>query len=102
MSTAPLRELYSLTPVEAEIARLICQGLAPAAVADHLRLSVHTVRDYLKPIFQKMGVRRQVDMVRVAASFAGLFQLAQRDRPRPKAPEPGGQAAPGPPRRFNS
>lgn len=95
LSASFLRELYGLTPVEAEIARLICQGLAPAAAADHLRLSVHTVRDYLKPIFQKMGVHRQADMVRVAASFAGLLRWTSgAARPGPELPS-------GRPRREN-
>lgn len=91
-----LRELYGLTPVEAGIARSICQGLTPAATADRLGLSIHTVRDYLKPIFNKMGVHRQVDMVRVAATFGGLLQGAKAGRPslKPELAHPGGKSKP--------
>lgn len=68
-----LRELYGLTRVEAEIAALVCRGQSPAEIAAHLRGSVHTVRSYLKPILQKVGVRRQMDLVRRVACGVGML-----------------------------
>lgn len=76
-----LRELYGLTRVESEIANLICQGLSPGEVADKLRMSVHTVRGYLKPMFRKMGARRQADILRIVAAGSGLVQLGTKSAP---------------------
>jgi DNA-binding CsgD family transcriptional regulator/PAS domain-containing protein len=66
--TAPrdewIRDLYGLTRVESEIALLICQGHSPDDIATRIRVSVHTVRSYLKQkIFRKLGVNRQAAMV---------------------------------------
>lgn len=80
-----LRELYGLTRVEAEITKLICQGYSPAEVGHRLRVSVHTVRGYLKPIFYKVGVHRQTDLVRVIAAGSGLLRSRGGQTPRIEA-----------------
>lgn len=59
-----LRELYGLTRVEAEVSVLMCRGLTPEEISTTLRISVHTVRGYLKDIYQKLGVQRQSGVVR--------------------------------------
>jgi len=59
-----LQDLYGLTRVESRLAVLMCQGLTPDEIAKKLRISVHTVRAYLKDVFLKMGVNRQAAMVR--------------------------------------
>jgi DNA-binding CsgD family transcriptional regulator len=66
-SIETLQSLYRLTRVEAEVVQLICQGYSPAKAAQKLRISVHTVRSYLKIIFSKIGVNRQADVVRLCA-----------------------------------
>jgi DNA-binding CsgD family transcriptional regulator len=73
-----LRDLYGLTRVESEIANLICQGFNPNEVADKLRMSIHTVRGYLKPMFRKMGARRQADILRLLAAGSGLVQAGAK------------------------
>lgn len=45
---------YGLTAREAEVARLIIAGFARKAVAAHLRISLHTVNDHLKAIYDKV------------------------------------------------
>jgi DNA-binding CsgD family transcriptional regulator len=76
--TECLRELYGLTRVEAEIANLICRGFNPNEVADKLRMSIHTVRGYLKPMFRKMGARRQADILRIVAAGLGLVNAGTK------------------------
>ncbi len=71
-----LQTLYRLTRVEAEVVQLICQGLSPSKAAQKLRISVHTVRSYLKAIFAKIGVNRQADIVRLVANSPTLIQSA--------------------------
>jgi DNA-binding CsgD family transcriptional regulator len=49
-------EAYDLSPREQEVTRLIASGLRTAEIAAKLFVSPHTVRDYVKAIFEKVGV----------------------------------------------
>lgn len=53
----------TLTPRETEIVRLLLQGMRVANIAETLFLSRHTVRNHLRAIFTKLGVRSQTDLV---------------------------------------
>ena len=57
--------LFDLTPSEVRVAIAIAQGDTPNEVADHLGLSVETVRSHLKRVFFKTATRRQADLVRL-------------------------------------
>jgi DNA-binding CsgD family transcriptional regulator len=72
-SIEQLQTLYHLTRVEAEVVQLICQGFSPSKAAQKLKISVHTVRSYLKSIFSKIGVNRQADVVRIVAHAPRLL-----------------------------
>jgi DNA-binding CsgD family transcriptional regulator len=56
-------EAYELSPREQEVARLIALGLGTAEIADRLHLSRHTVRDYVKATFEKVGVSSRGELV---------------------------------------
>ena len=71
-----LRHLFGVTRTEAEIIQKVCSGMTPNDVAVNMRMSVHTVRSYLKIIFSKMDVGRQADLVRVATWTCGLLRPA--------------------------
>jgi DNA-binding CsgD family transcriptional regulator len=58
---------------ERQITDLITAGAGTSAIAAHLHLSSHTVRDYIKAIFEKVGVSSRGELV------ARL--LAEHDRP---------------------
>jgi DNA-binding CsgD family transcriptional regulator len=61
---APLiTEAYELTPREQQITELIARGVGTAEIADELFLSAHTVRDYVKAIFEKVGVSSRGELV---------------------------------------
>lgn len=64
MSTGWLMRKYALTRVEAELALLIVDDIELTEVGDRLNISRHTARKYLQAVFQKVGVRRQVALVR--------------------------------------
>ena len=56
-------ELFGLTDREADVASLLTDGLEIAAVAHELKISPETARTYLKYAFEKIGVKRQAEMV---------------------------------------
>jgi DNA-binding CsgD family transcriptional regulator/PAS domain-containing protein len=60
-----LRRRFGLTVAEANVALEILQGDGREAVADRLGISMTTVRTHLTHIFEKTGVRRQAELVRL-------------------------------------
>ncbi|KXF77687.1 hypothetical protein ATN84_10130 [Paramesorhizobium deserti] len=65
LSPAAMRTRYRLTQREAELTARLCRGDRLAEAASHLGISVGTARQYLKAIFEKTGVNRQIDLVRL-------------------------------------
>jgi DNA-binding CsgD family transcriptional regulator len=49
-------QAYGLTQREAEIAQLVLRGTSTNEIAEGLRISVLTVRQHLKAVFEKTGV----------------------------------------------
>lgn len=56
-------EAYQFTAREQQIAQLIARGQSTSEIADSLHLSPHTVRDYVKQIFEKVGVASRGELV---------------------------------------
>ena len=65
-----LMRAWSLTAREREVARLVIDGLSSEDIAQSLFISVHTVRDHLKAIFEKTGVSRRHDLIAALAGNA--------------------------------
>ena len=59
-----LRELYSLTAVEARLTGWLLRGKPVDEAAAAMGITVNTARAYLKRIYHKTGVRRQPELVR--------------------------------------
>jgi DNA-binding CsgD family transcriptional regulator len=72
-----LMQAYELSPREEQITRLVAQGLGTRQIADRLHLSEHTVRDYLKAIFEKVGVSSRGALV--AKLFAEHYAPLHED-----------------------
>ncbi len=56
-------DAYSLTPREREVLGAIARGASTAEIASELFLSHHTVRDYVKTVFEKLGVSSRGELV---------------------------------------
>ena len=52
-----LMSAYGLTEREEDVIRLVLQGRSTGAIAAELFLSVYTVQQHIKNIFEKTGVR---------------------------------------------
>ena len=59
-----LVERYRMTVAEVRLAELLMDGVTPAGAAAKLEISIHTVRTYLKRLYNKVGVRAQAGLVR--------------------------------------
>jgi len=62
---------YRLTRREAVVAGLVASGAALPGVADSLGLKVSTARTHLYRVFDKVGVRRQAELVKLFLSEPG-------------------------------
>jgi DNA-binding CsgD family transcriptional regulator len=88
-------EAYALSPREREVVRALARGLATPEIAAALFLSPHTVRDYVKSVFEKTGVSSRGELIE-AVRRALLRRLPRgrrrhRGRRRLTAPVPAGE-----------
>ena len=72
-----LMSAYALTDREQDVTRLVLQGESTTAIADRLVVSVHTVQQHLKSIFEKTGVRSRRDLV--GKVFFSYYEPRLRD-----------------------
>ena len=56
-------DAYALSPRERDVVRAVARGLSTAEIARELYLSTHTVRDYLKQVFEKTNVSSRGELV---------------------------------------
>ena len=56
-------EAYGLTRRERDVVRAIARGGSTPDIAAELYLSAHTVRDYIKSVFEKVGVNSRAELV---------------------------------------
>jgi DNA-binding CsgD family transcriptional regulator len=59
------REQFGFTPAEANFALEIAKGDGRQAAADRLGITLGTARSHLSAVFDKAGVRRQAELVRL-------------------------------------
>jgi DNA-binding CsgD family transcriptional regulator len=64
-AVAPVAHLGQLTPREREVAGLVAEALTDHEIGERLCLSPHTVREYVKAIYRKLGIKSRVALARV-------------------------------------
>jgi len=75
-----LMAAYGLTAREQELTRLVLQGFSTAEIAERLVISVHTVQQHLKSVFDKTGVRSRRELV--TKIFLAHYEPRLRDNER--------------------
>lgn len=65
-----LARRYGLTQAETRLLARLAQGTRPADIALQSEVSIHTVRAHLRSLFDKTGVRRQSELVRLVGAMA--------------------------------
>jgi DNA-binding CsgD family transcriptional regulator len=70
-------QAYELSPREREITELIAHGVGTGEIARSLHLSTHTVRGYVKAVFEKVGVSSRGELV--ARLFAEQYAALHAD-----------------------
>lgn len=81
-----LSDSFGLTPAEVRVAALLREGRTLREIAEDLELSIHTVRNQLRSIFDKLGVQRQSDLIRALSGLAPLSGAAALSGARDGAP----------------
>jgi two-component system nitrate/nitrite response regulator NarL len=66
-----------LTSREQQIARCVAEGLQNKEIASRIGLSVHTVKNYLFRIFDKLGVSNRAELIFFLSSRAPLLTISQ-------------------------
>lgn len=64
---------FNLTPRENAVLKLLAQGNSQKQIAQHLIISRHTVADYCKSIYQKLGVNSRTEAQLIAMTKLGLM-----------------------------
>lgn len=71
-----LRDAFGVTAAEARLAARLKDGLSLKDVAAELGVTLNTARNQLKSIFDKMGLRRQSELVRTLGQLGALDRMA--------------------------
>jgi two-component system nitrate/nitrite response regulator NarL len=74
----PDKAKIPLSPREREVAGLVAQGLSNREISAQLKLSQHTIKNYLFHIYGKLGMSSRVDLV---------LHVRSVDRPSPDVPD---------------
>jgi len=70
-----------LSKRELQIVRCLAEGLTNREIAERLKLSQHTVKNYLFRVFDKLGVSSRVELLFMTLSQPGSNRLAWPDLP---------------------
>jgi DNA-binding CsgD family transcriptional regulator len=73
-----IQGMFGLTRVEAAVTKLLSDGVPPNEAAARMRMSLNTLRGYMKAIFAKLGVHRQSELVRLVSTTAGVMRSPQQ------------------------
>jgi pimeloyl-ACP methyl ester carboxylesterase/DNA-binding CsgD family transcriptional regulator len=77
---ANLRESFGLTPAETRLAARLKDGLTLKEASGELGVTINTVRNQLRAIFEKVGLSRQSDLIRALTQLSSLASALRDSR----------------------
>jgi ATP/maltotriose-dependent transcriptional regulator MalT len=69
LATDPASILASLSPQERQVLRLLADGMERQEIAEHLVISLNTVKTHLQRLYQKLHVTNRFEAVEIARSL---------------------------------
>ncbi|HEY4123228.1 MAG TPA: helix-turn-helix transcriptional regulator [Rhizomicrobium sp.] len=72
ISQTQISSLFNFTPAEAKVAMELLAAEEPKTIAQHLDLSVNTVRVHMSSIFRKTHTSRQAELVRLLMQMTAV------------------------------
>lgn len=78
-----IRESFGLTPAEMRLAAKLREGKTLKEAAEEMSVSINTVRNQLRAVFDKMGLKRQSDLVRALGDLAQVAGAMEVEAPIP-------------------
>jgi DNA-binding NarL/FixJ family response regulator len=92
VATEP-KGLQSLTPRESEVARAVSEGLSNLEVAQRLGISIHTVKNHIFSVFEKIGVSNRAELILyfVTHKNSGDGHGSRSTHASPAVPQPAGR-----------
>ena len=79
-----IRDSFGLTPAEIRLASRLRDGRTLKEAADELSVSHNTVRNQLSAIFDKMGLKRQSELIRALAELSQVAGAIEAHQPGPR------------------
>lgn len=73
ISVDPLAQTYDLTPTEAKLTKMVCEGLTNAQIAQIRGRAVDTINAQVKSVLAKTGCTNRTQLVRMMTSFGTDF-----------------------------
>jgi DNA-binding NarL/FixJ family response regulator len=73
-----LGTLFALTAAEQRVAAALFEGQSPTEIAAAYAVSLATVRSQVQAIFARVGVQRQVELVRILGEVAALPDVRRK------------------------
>jgi DNA-binding NarL/FixJ family response regulator len=70
-----------LTSREAEVAALVAEGLQNKEISDRMKLSAHTVKNYLYRVYEKLGISSRVELTARVLTQAKTQKLHCAENP---------------------
>jgi DNA-binding CsgD family transcriptional regulator len=70
-------EWRSLSPREAEVIRLMTEGMTNRQIAGHLSVTIHAVKFHLASIYRKLGVRNRTEAAVAFLEASGALNRPQ-------------------------
>jgi DNA-binding NarL/FixJ family response regulator len=72
-----LAQLHLLSKREREVLRLLLENQRPKTIAQSLFISLHTVRNHLRSIFEKFAVHSQMELLRLLGRYSPYMNLSE-------------------------